>query len=118
MPAFLADECFPGHLNAALRDAGFDVLRSRDELPAADDRLELALAVEQNRVLLTEDADLGDLVVRFRIPSTGVVRVDLKSIGRENQARRLRAALRELGERTSNCLVSIEPSRSRVRRLD
>ncbi len=117
MPAFLADECFSGSLIRALIAAGVDVKRSAETHPSAPDPDVLRLAYEHGRVLLTEDNDFGDLVVRFGLPTHGVVRVDLKAMKKDAQSRRLVAALRTLGERVRGALVTIEPSRSRVRKL-
>ena len=115
MAAFLADECFSGPLVRAMRTAGFDVSCSADTARAAPDEQVLALAFNQGRILLTEDNDFGDLVVRFGLPAHGVVRVALKSLGKPDQAVRLIKALNELGDKVQGAMVTIEPSRTRVR---
>jgi len=117
MVAFLADECFSGPLLRALRNAGYDVVRSADSIPAAPEEDVLALACALDRVLLTEDVDFGDLVVRFGHPTKGVIRVDLKSLDPAGQAQRLVAAIAMLDERTVGALTTIEPTRTRVRTL-
>jgi len=105
MVGFLADECFSGFLTRSMRTAGFDVLRVGDVAPAASDEQVLGLAATEDRVLLTEDNDFGDLVVRLRLPTRGVVRVVLKSLNKPDQAARLIKALNELGdiEQASEC---------------
>lgn len=65
MVAFLADECFSVPLVRALRGAGYDIVRSADAAPGASDEEVLALAVSQTRILVTEDNDFGDLVLRL-----------------------------------------------------
>ena len=117
MVGFLADECFAAPLIRAMRAAGFDVARSADSAPAAPDEQVLALAFSQHRVLLTEDNDFGDLVIRFCLPTRGVVRVALKSLSRPDQAVRLVKALNVLGGKVQGAMVTIEPSRTRVRPL-
>ena len=118
MVAFLADECFSGPLIRALRTAGFDVTRSADTALSAPDEEVLAVAFQQGRVLLTEDNDFGDLTVRFGLATRGVVRVDLKSLGKTEQAIRIVRAISELGSTVEGALTTIEPTRTRVRRLD
>ena len=115
MVAFLADECFAGPFVRAMRAAGYDVLRSADIAPAAPDERVLALAFAEGRVLLTEDNDFADLVVRLRLPTHGVVRVALKSLNKPDQALRMIKALHELGDKLKGAMVTIEPSRTRVR---
>ena len=58
---FMADECFSGPLIRAMKEAGFDVIRSADFEPAAPDHL----------------------------PTHGVVRVALKSMDKKDQSGRL-----------------------------
>lgn len=115
--SFLADECFSGSLVRAMRAAKLDVERSADILPAAPDEQALALSFAQGRVLLSEDDDFGDLAVRLGLPTHGVVRVALKSLNKPDRALRLVRALSTLGNKVQNALVTIEPSRSRVRPL-
>ncbi|MGO9485212.1 MAG: DUF5615 family PIN-like protein [Rhodomicrobium sp.] len=116
MPAYIADECFSGRILRRLREAGFDVIRSVDINPSARDREVLALAFSENRVLLTEDTDFWDLIVRFGLQTHGAVRLDLNALSREARAQRALQALSQLGEDVRG-IVSIEPSRTRIRRV-
>jgi predicted nuclease of predicted toxin-antitoxin system len=113
----MADECFSGPLLRALRQAGFDVTRSAETCPAAPDDEVLALAYAEGRILLTEDTDFGELAVRLGLPTHGVVRVDLKSLAKAAQAARLIEAFTGLGAAVEGALVTIEPTRTRVRRI-
>ena len=115
MVRFLADECFSGPLIRAIRGAGFDVVRSADTHPAASDEHVLALAFAQNRILLTEDNDFGDLVVRFGLPAHGVVRVAVKALPKPDQAARVVKALNGLGDKVRGAMITIEPNRTRAR---
>lgn len=49
------------------------MLRSEDVIPGAPDEDILALAVEQDRVLITQDKGFGKLVYKDRLPHKGVV---------------------------------------------
>jgi predicted nuclease of predicted toxin-antitoxin system len=119
MARFLADECFSGRYFRALREAGIDISRSADIAPGAPDEQVLAMAFDQGRVLVTEDNDFGDLTVRLGLPTHGVVRVDLKSLDKLSQITRLLKAFNELADgRAHMALVTVEPTRTRVRRLD
>ena len=114
---FLADECFAGPLVRAMRTAGFDVSRLADSASGASDEQILAVAFAQDRILLTEDNDFGDLVVRLRLPTHGVVRVALKSLARADRGSRLVKGVTELGHKVRGALITIEPNRTRVRLL-
>lgn len=49
-----------------LRAEGFDVTMIGTTIPGASDDDALAIASKQNRILITEDRDFGELVVRQR----------------------------------------------------
>ncbi len=71
---FLANENFPAVAVAALRERGHDVTWAGESFPSAKDRDVLALAVAEDRVLLTFDKDFGELAFRRGLPATcGVV---------------------------------------------
>ncbi len=70
----LANENFPKDAVAALRRDGHDVLWVAEEFPSAKDEEVLRVAVQQSRVLLTQDKDFGELAFRRRLPaSCGIV---------------------------------------------
>ena len=65
----LANENFPGEAVRTLRQAGHDVLWIREDHPGWDDQSVLALAMTENRVLLTFDKDFGELAFRSKLPA-------------------------------------------------
>lgn len=70
---FLADECLDGRLIDRLRERGLDVATVRDACPGARDLEVLELARHEQRILLTEDKDFGELVLRAGLAACGVV---------------------------------------------
>lgn len=69
MAALLLDENLPRSAAEALARAGHDVLHVAQAEAAADDRRVLAMARVQRRMLVTFDADFGDLVYRLGEPA-------------------------------------------------
>jgi predicted nuclease of predicted toxin-antitoxin system len=76
---FLADESCDFRVVRALRAAGRDVKAIIEAAPGAQDEAVVAMAIQDQRVLLTEDRDFGRLVyaaaepvsvVLLRFPST------------------------------------------------
>jgi predicted nuclease of predicted toxin-antitoxin system len=61
----LLDECCDPELVAALRAAGHDVHHVLETDRGADDEVVLALSRAQNRILVTEDRDFGELAVGY-----------------------------------------------------
>ncbi len=66
---FLADESFPGDAVRALRNAGHDVAWVASDAPSSSDRIVLAMASWEGRVLLTFDKDFGELAWKERLPA-------------------------------------------------
>lgn len=64
MPGFLANENAPREAVLAARAAGFDVTWMVELQPGAGDEIVLALAQQEQRVLITFDKDFGELVFR------------------------------------------------------
>jgi predicted nuclease of predicted toxin-antitoxin system len=70
---FLADESCDFAVVRALRAAGDDVLAVAEISPRADDDAVLELARIEQRILLTEDKDFGQLVYADERASGGVI---------------------------------------------
>jgi len=77
---FLADECCDTGLVASLRKDGHDLLYVTEKKPGAIDDEILSDAYKEERILITEDKDFGELVYRFKKPTYGIVllRVDVQ----------------------------------------
>ena len=72
---FLLDVCASHRtLRSTLLEAGHDVASVMDVDPQALDSDVLAMAVEQERILVTEDKDFGELVFVRGLPHTSIVR--------------------------------------------
>lgn len=70
---FLVDESTGKRLAELLRKHGHDVIFVGDVMPNSIDEEVLAAAEKENRVLITDDKDFGELVFRLQRPSKGVV---------------------------------------------
>ena len=71
---FLLDEGLPFRLAEFLRGEGHDVVAcGRDYPHALTDHQILLIAYGEQRIVLTNDKDFGDLVFRDRLPHAGVI---------------------------------------------
>lgn len=52
-----------------LTEKGYDVFSAMEKAPRASDEVLLALANEEQRILITEDKDFGDLMFVQRLPA-------------------------------------------------
>ena len=73
-----------------LIEAGHDAVFVGDAMPGSADEVVLARAESENRILITDDKDFGELVFRLDRPSTGVI---LLRTSKANYRRRVRILL-------------------------
>ena len=114
---WLADECISARLVKLLRDAGHDVAYAAEMAAGATDSDLIAMARRDNRLLLTDDKDFGELVVRRRWAVPGLVLMRVASEQPQLRWQRLQAALARFGDGFNGRYVVIEDARFRVRAL-
>src|SRR6516162_4011691 len=76
---FVADESCAGPVIRALREAGHDVIAIAEVAEGATDDQVLARALDEQRVLITEDHDFGELVYARGRSTAGVLLVRFDS---------------------------------------
>jgi predicted nuclease of predicted toxin-antitoxin system len=114
---FLADENVSMLVVARLRAAGLDVLAVSETRPGASDDEVLAIANGDARILITEDRDFGEMIVRQRLGVRGVVLLELDRLSNAAEAERVAATVSAHETKLPGNLVVIEPGRVRVRPL-
>ncbi|MEM8557302.1 MAG: DUF5615 family PIN-like protein [Bacteroidota bacterium] len=113
----LADECCAAPLIAGLRASGHDVLFVPEVMAGASDPEVLARAYAEDRVLLTEDKDFGELVVRLGLDTHGVVLLRFAEADAHLKAKRLLGLLEEYAARLRGRFVVVTADRFRFRPL-
>lgn len=114
---FLVDECCPFGLARALVEQGHDAVHVSDIARGAADRDLATRADAEDRLIVTEDFDFGELAVRFATPRTGVVIVSCRGLSPVETIARAVEGIREAGDALRGHLTSIEAERVRRRRL-
>jgi predicted nuclease of predicted toxin-antitoxin system len=114
---WLLDECVDEGLVTDLHEAGHDVVYMSDVEPRATDAEVLRRAHRENRLLLTEDKDFGDLVFRQALPVSGIVLLRIDSSRRSLKPARLRAAIERFGDALLGRYTVVDESRFRSRPL-
>lgn len=114
---FFVDECLSRHFVSDLRKSGHDVEWAQDVCPGADDVLELA--TNGDRIVISEDWDFGELVVRFALPAKGVVIVPVNvfDLSLEETSRYAVQVIDKLGQNCLGMLTIVEPHKTRQRPL-
>src|SRR5882724_6473101 len=114
---FLADECCHAVIVAALRAAGHDVAHIQETHRGATDEAVIALAAAEQRILITEDKDFGELVFRKGISVPGLVLLRLATADPRRKAERLLSVIAAHAERLSGQHVVVLDTNVRIRPL-
>src|SRR5437868_11988380 len=114
---FLADE----NVSAPRRRAPSRRTPRRDSVaetrPGAPDDDVLNAADADGRILITEDRDFGEMVIRQRLGLRAVILLELDRLANATEADAVANVVSEHAERLAGNLVVVEPGRIRVRPL-
>jgi predicted nuclease of predicted toxin-antitoxin system len=113
----LADECCDAALVEALRGEGHDVLYAAESLQGSPDLVILGRAFEEQRLLVTEDKDFGELVYRLHLPARGVILLRFEVRDHSSKVASLCALLRDQADRLPGSLVVVDAEKVRLRPL-
>ena len=115
---FFADECCPRAVVSALRKAGHDVRYAAETDASVSDRNLLQMATAEQRIVVTEDFDFGELLLRDRHASCGAIIMFLPQLTPAQRAERLLNALSTPGVEFRSAISVVEPRRLRQRLIN
>ena len=111
---FLADESCDFSVVRALRAAGHDVLAVAELASGSDDAIIMDLALRENRVLLTEDKDFGQLVYAHLQQSNGVIFIRYPATARKTLPKAVMTLVSKLEADLTGSFVVMSPGRVRI----
>ena len=114
---FLADENVSRHVIERLRRDGHDVVSIAETRPGASDDDVLNATIADARILITEDRDFGEMVIRQRFEVRGVMLLELDRLTNAAEADAVADVVVAHAERLAGSLVVIESGRIRIRPL-
>jgi predicted nuclease of predicted toxin-antitoxin system len=114
---FLADENVSRWVIERLRNDGHDVVSIAETRSGARDEEVLSVADADGRILISEDRDFGELVIRQRLSVRGMVLLELDRLSNAREAVTVAEVVSMHADRLVGNLVVIEPGRIRVRPL-
>jgi predicted nuclease of predicted toxin-antitoxin system len=117
MTAWLADECLPLPIVAMLRGRGEDVRYAAESDHRSDDEALLAIAQAEGRIIVTEDFDFGELLVRRRQPVPGCIVVFMPDASAGERAARVAEVIARDGFDPAGRLTILTRRRIRQRAL-
>ena len=114
---FLADECCDLGLVEFLRKKGHQVDYIQESLQGLTDREVLKRAKKDERVLLTEDKDFGELVYRLRLPSHGIILLRFNPHDKKIKYQRLFQLISTYSKKLPGNFIVIDKQKFRIRPL-
>lgn len=112
--SFFADESCDFAVVKALRAAGYDVKTAKEMCAGADDDIVAQLAIKEDRLLLTEDKDFGQLVYAGSHLSIGVLFLRFPGNARSLMAETVVKLIKERNTTLKSRFVVIQPGRIRI----
>ena len=113
---FLADEGVDKPIVTMLRNKGFDIDYILELIPGATDETVLELAYSQQRILITQDKDFGELVFRLHQPHHGIVLIRLEGYSPEFKAEIVTQFLKQHETEMLDGFTVIQPTAIRIRK--
>ena len=113
---FLADEGVDKPIVTSLRNAGFDVDYILESNQGADDNLILHIANSQERILIAQDKDFGELVFRLKQSHTGIILIRIEGFTPSFKAQLVKDVLLIHQNELKNAFTVIQPNVIRIRK--
>lgn len=114
---FLVDESCDAAVARALISGGYEVKTVVSVARGAEDEVVLDLASREQRILVTEDKDFGELAFVSKRRAVGIILVRYPFAARQSLPQAIVELLRERPQEIPGALVVLEPSRARITRL-
>jgi len=112
---FLADESCDFAVVRSLRSAGYDVVAVTESFPSAPDKEVLGVAVEEDRILITEDSDFGEWVFAHREKMKGVLFIRFPGNARSRLGETVVLFIEKHGIDIVGNFTVLQPGRARIR---
>jgi predicted nuclease of predicted toxin-antitoxin system len=113
---FVVDESTGQSVVDELRRLGHDVFSIQETFPGLDDPPVLNIAINEDRIVITNDKDFGELVYRSGLPHAGVVLFRLQNESAANRVRMARKVIQTCGDKLYHNFVVASESKIRIRK--
>ena len=113
---FLADESCDFSVVRALRSADHDVVAIAEVSPREEDDDVRQRALRDDRILITEDKDFGQLIYANMQLTGGVIFIRFPARARRNLAATVVEVVRQRGQRLIGSFTVLQPGRVRTGR--
>ena len=111
---FLADESLEYSIVLELRALGHDVTSIAENMPSLKDEEVLRGARRENRVIITNDKDFGDLVFFNQLPHKGIILLRFRTEKVETKIKFIKSFLNNYSTKITNKFIVIDESKVRI----
>jgi predicted nuclease of predicted toxin-antitoxin system len=115
MPKFIVDECTGIAVTHFLREQGFDTVSVSEESPQTSDLDILHRAIAEQRIVVTNDKDFGDMVYRDNHHHCGVLLLRLADDRVATKIRVIAAVLKQHLDKLQEHFVVATEQNIRIR---
>jgi len=113
---FLVDECTGPKVARWMGEQGHEVFSVYEQTRGADDDHIIQQAFAEDRILITNDKDFGELIYRERRPHRGVIFLRLEDERAANKIAVLQRLLKAYADRLEDQFVVVTETRVRFAR--
>ena len=117
MNRFLVDESCGIKLYQSLLENNYDVESVTNVMPRALDIEILDYADKENRILITNDKDFGELVFRLKMPSFGVIFLRLRKNIPKYRIKYTLHVIKQFSEKLAHNFIIVSERKIRIRSL-
>ncbi|MBX7055283.1 MAG: DUF5615 family PIN-like protein [Pyrinomonadaceae bacterium] len=111
---FLVDECTGPRVAKWLRDEGHEVFSIYDDASGMTDDEVLAKTLSENRILITNDKDFGEMVYRNQLEHQGIIFLRLDDERYANKIEVLRKLLESYADKLNGRFVTVTETKVRI----
>jgi predicted nuclease of predicted toxin-antitoxin system len=113
---FLADEGVDKPIVDLLRQSGFDVHYILETNRGAEDEQVLSIANREERILLTQDKDFGELIYRLKKVHPGIILIRLGTTPASQKGTFVNNVLKKHSSKLLNAFTVIQANAVRIRK--
>lgn len=113
---FLADESVEYRFVTKLRKLEYDISSIAENNPGITDTEVLTIAFDQQRILITNDKDFGELVYRIKLPHKGIILFRLSEENAQSKYKSFIKIMKKYQDKVANSFVVVTDKKIRIRK--
>lgn len=113
---FLIDESIEYRIVTFLRNIGYNTLSVVESFPSLDDKTILSIAYNENRIIITNDKDFGELIYKLQLPHKGIILFRLFEENYQSKEDKLQLILKKFKSKLQNTFTIVSKNKIRFKK--